>query len=260
MKEHPWLLVLGVVFLVALRPGAAQRVDLHVDLKQRVNAVYHLACLAGSIACTKDVFERFWKERLGWTEADEAALDLWRQTMMVVTNEAKPRPPAPLLPNTPRFHPAQAARTAVIVATIESVSMRDLRRRSHDVLSAENAARVKRAVDHFERRIRSWFRTTASRAVERRVGQVRQVARLNRLAETTARMAAFLQAELPDSNVYVHAIAGPEPQSKDFTATQFGNHFVVEVVDAVASPTPFRVVGVREPICSRAVIPMRSST
>jgi hypothetical protein len=47
-------------------------------------------------------------------------------------------------------------------------------------------------------------------------------------------MAAFLQAE-PDSNAYVHAIAGPEPQSKDFTATQFGNHFVVEIVDAATA-------------------------
>ena len=235
MKERPWLLVLGVVFLVALRPGAAQRVDLHVDLKERVNAVYHLACLAGSIACTKDVFERFWKERLGWTEADQAALDLWRQTMMAVTNEAKPRPPAPLLPNTPRFHPTQAARTAVIVAAIESVTTRDLRRRSHDVLNEESAARVKKAVDHFERRIRPWFRTTASRAVERRVGQVIQVARQSRFAETTAQMAAFLEAELPDSNAYVHAIAGPEPQSKDFSATQFGNHFVVEIVDAATA-------------------------
>lgn len=235
MKERPWLLVLGVVFLVVLRPGAAQRVDLHVDLKERVNAVYHLACLAGSITCTKDVFERFWKERLVWTEAEQAALDLWRKTMMEVTDAATARPPAPLLPNTPRFHPTQAARTAVIVATIESVSTRDLRRRSHDVLSAESAARVKRAVDHFERRIRSWFRTTATRAVERRVGQVKEIAQRGRFAETTAQMAAFLQAELPDSNVYVHAIAGPEPQSKDFTATQFGNHFVVEVVDAATA-------------------------
>src|SRR5688572_4714946 len=73
MKHRPWLFVLGVVFFVSLRPEAAQRVDLRVDLKERVNAVYHLACLAGSIACTTEVFERFWKQRLGWTEADEAA-------------------------------------------------------------------------------------------------------------------------------------------------------------------------------------------
>jgi hypothetical protein len=59
MNERPWLLVLGVAFLVALRPSAAPRVDLHVDLKERVNAVYHVACLAGTISCTTDAFERF---------------------------------------------------------------------------------------------------------------------------------------------------------------------------------------------------------
>ncbi len=197
--------------------------------------MYHLACLAGSITCTTDVFERFWKERVGWTDADQGALDLWRQTMTAVTSEARPRPPASLLPNAPRFHPTQVARIAVIVAAIESVSTRDLRRRSHDVLNEASAARVKKAVDHFERRIRPWFRTTASRAAERRVGQVVDVARRSRFAETTAQMAAFLEAELPDSNVYVHAIVGPEPQSKDFTATQFANHFVVEIVDAATA-------------------------
>jgi hypothetical protein len=54
-------LVFGIVFLVALPPTASPRVELHVDLKQRVNAVYHLACLAGTISCTTDAFERFWK-------------------------------------------------------------------------------------------------------------------------------------------------------------------------------------------------------
>jgi len=235
MNHRPWLFVLAVVFFLSLRPEAAQRVDLHVDLKERVNAVYHLACLAGSIACTTEVFERFWKQRLGWTEADQAALDLWRQTMTEVTNAAAARAPAPLLPNTPRFHPTQAARTAVIVATLEAISPRDLRRRSHDVLNAESAARAKRAVDHFERRIRSWFRSTATRAVERRVGQVKESARRSRFANTMAQMVAFVQAELPDANVYVHAIAGPEPHSKDFTATQLGNHLLVEVVDAATT-------------------------
>ena len=75
MKERGRLVLLGVVILVAVRPNAAPRVELHVDLKERVNAVYHLACLAGTISCTRDAFERFWKDRLGWTDADEAALE-----------------------------------------------------------------------------------------------------------------------------------------------------------------------------------------
>ena len=70
MNARPWLVVLGVALLVASRPNAAPRIELHVDLNERVNAVYHLACLARNISCSTDVFERFWK-RLGWTDADD---------------------------------------------------------------------------------------------------------------------------------------------------------------------------------------------
>ena len=235
MKERGWLLLLGVVILGALRPSAATRVELHVDLRERVNAVYHLACLAGTIDCTTDAFERFWKERLGWTGADQAALDLWRRTMTEVTSAAPARTPAPLLGNTPRFHPTQVARTAVIVAAIETASIDDLRRRSRGVLDAEAAAGVNRAVDHIERRIRPWFRTTGRRLVERRVGQIKDAAKRSRFADATARTAAFLQTELPDPSVYLHVIVGPEPKSTDSAATQLGNHFVVEVVDATTA-------------------------
>jgi hypothetical protein len=235
MKERGRFLLLGVVILVALRPSAAARVELHVDLKERVNAVYHLACLARTIGCTTDAFERFWKERLGWTDADQAALDLWRRTMTEVTNAAPARPPAPLLPNTARFHPSQVARTAVIVAAIETASIDDLRRRSRGVLDTGAAASVKQAIDHVERRIRSWFRTTGRPLVERRVGQIRDAAQRSRFTDATARTAMFLEAELPDPNVYLHVIAAPEPKSTDSAATLFGNHFVIEVVDATTA-------------------------
>ena len=57
MKERGRLVLLGVI-LAAVRPSAATRVELHVDLNERVSAVYHLACLAGTISCTRDAFER----------------------------------------------------------------------------------------------------------------------------------------------------------------------------------------------------------
>jgi hypothetical protein len=235
MKERGWFLLLGVVILVAPRPSAAARVELRVDLKERVNAVYHLGCLARTIGCTTDAFERFWKDRLGWTDADQAALELWRRTMTEVTNAAPARPPASLLPNTTRFHPTQVARTAVIVAAIETASIDDLRRRSNGVFDTQAAANVKRAVDHVERRIRSWFRTTGRRLVERRVGQINHAARRSRFADATARTATFLETELPNPNVYLHVIVGPDPKSTDSAATLFGNHLVVEVVESTTA-------------------------
>ena len=236
MNTRLWLLVLGLALLVASRPNAAPRIELHVDLNERVNAVYHLACLARNISCSADAFERFWKVRLGWTDTDEAALDLWRRTITEVSSAAAPdRPPSPLLPNTPRFHPTQVARTAVIVAAIESASVDDLRRRAGGVLNTQSAAGVKGAVDHIERRIRSWFRTTGRRLVEHRVGQVKDAARRRRFVDATTQMATFLETELSDPNVYLHVIVGPEPQSTDSAATQLGRHFVIEVVEATTA-------------------------
>src|ERR1700716_535373 len=53
------------ILLMAVRPaGAPLDMRLHVDASLRTNAVYHLACLGGSISCSRDIFERFWKDRL----------------------------------------------------------------------------------------------------------------------------------------------------------------------------------------------------
>jgi hypothetical protein len=45
--------------LVAVRlAGAPLDMRLHIDASLRTNAVYHLSCLAGSISCSREIFER----------------------------------------------------------------------------------------------------------------------------------------------------------------------------------------------------------
>ena len=230
MGRVPATLVLLV--LATTHAFAAAPVRLHVDANDRVNAVYHLACLAGSIACTKEHFERFWKGDLRWKAADQAALETWLDVMKRVTEQAPPRPPAPLLPNTPRFHPGQAAREKILAAAVESDSPRGLVERSGGILTLETAARLESAIDHVERRIRPFWRSASGRdAIKDRVRQLEQAADRSRFAEMADRMATFLEAELPGPDVYVHAIAPPDRRAKDYTATVFGNHFVLEAVD-----------------------------
>jgi hypothetical protein len=162
MGRVPATFVLLVLATNAFAAGPVQ-VRLHVDASDRVNAVYHLACLAGSIACTKDNFERFWKGDLGWTAADQVALEAWRAVMKDVTEHAPPRQPATLLPNTRRFHPGQAAREKVLAAAVESDSSRRLVERSGGILTMVTADRIESAIDHVERRIRSWWRSSNGR-------------------------------------------------------------------------------------------------
>jgi hypothetical protein len=218
--------------LLAVSPAAAvQDLRVQADLDLRVNAVYHVACLSESISCTRETFDRFWKSRLSWSETDQTAVDAWRRVMAVVTAAAPPRAAAPLLPNTPRFHPSQAARTAVIVAAIETSSAADLQAKSQGLLSRDDAAELDRIVDHFEQRLGQWFTMAGGIAAQRRVQSLENTVRSRSFADSLERMAAFLQAKLPAPDLHVHVIPGPEPASDESAATQLGSHLLVEAVN-----------------------------
>jgi len=216
---------------------ATPTLQLRTDASRRVNAVYHLACLASSISCTRQVFERFWHGELGWTPADQAALDEWRHVMADVADRAPPRSGAPLLLNTPAFHPAQASRGLVFVAAVESRSARELHERSRGILSAQAASRLAATIDHFEHRVEPWWRSDSlrRRAVDERLGRVADHARRSGMLRVMAEVAAFLEAEAADSVLYLHAIIPPEPSSEEYSATQSGSHFFVEAVDVATT-------------------------
>jgi hypothetical protein len=74
----------------------------HCDASESANAVYHLACLAGNIPCTKPVFERFWRDKLQLKAADQSEFDAWTAIMTKVANAAPPPKPAPYIGNTAR--------------------------------------------------------------------------------------------------------------------------------------------------------------
>ena len=234
MRRLPLALkMLLPAMLLAASPAAApvQALRMHADLSLRVNAVYHAACLSESIACSRELFDRFWKSRLSWSQADQAAIATWRRVMASVTAAAPPRAAAPFLPNTPRFHPAQAARTGVIVALIEATSAADLQAKSQAILSQEDAAELGRIVGHFEQRLKEWFSLARGFDVPRRIQSLESTVRSRSFASSLERMAAFLQSTLPAQDLYVHVIAGPEPSSEESSATQLGSHLLVEAVN-----------------------------
>jgi len=56
------------------------------------------------------------------------------------------------------------------------------------------------------------------------------------MMEALGRMAQFLESAPPSHDAYVHAIAAPEPESKDYTATAILNHLPIEAVAAASDP------------------------
>jgi hypothetical protein len=229
-RSRPLLTVVTVYFL-AFGAEAQERIVLHVDIDERVNAVYHLACLAGAMVCTKSVFDRFWNERMAWTDEDQAALDVWRHAMADVTATAPQRPAAPMLPNTMRFHPGQAAREGLIAAAMESASARELATKSAGVVSLADAERLEAAVAHFVRRLNPWLESAIDANLRARVEEAKGAAERSGFPETMAQMTMFLESELDDPDVYLHVIVPPEPESEDSMAATLRRHLVIEAVN-----------------------------
>jgi hypothetical protein len=56
------------------------------------------------------------------------------------------------------------------------------------------------------------------------------------MMQALGRMAQFLESAPPSRDAYVHAIAAPEPESKNSTATAILNHLPIEAVAAANDP------------------------
>ena len=229
---RPILPLVGVLAVLQCSSSHAQSDTLHLRARVsgRVNAVYHLACLAGSLTCSRSIFEQWWKTGLGWTATDESAIDDWRQTLKAVSDSAPPRPAAPMLLNAPQFHPSNVARELVLTAAIESPTSEAFSWRTRTVLSRPQADRLIGSIDHIERRLKASRDDTAT--IERRLRRVQETAGRMQMPAMAAAMAAFFEAKLPSSDIYIDAVIPPDPKSSAYSATQIGGHLVVEMVDS----------------------------
>jgi hypothetical protein len=232
--------------LIAVRPaGAPLDMRLHIDASLRTNAVYHLACLGGSISCSRDIFERFWKDRLHESVDDRQAVTTWQRLLAKAVEAAPEMEPSPILINATPLHPDGLARRQVIAGLMETQSAAALQRHTPGLSRAETRELIA-LVDRVERRLRPWWRAEGERSAKGRIRGVTDTARRNHMMEALGRMAQFLESAPPSRDAYVHAIAPPEPESKDYTATAILNHLPIEAVAATGDPNEIVEAAVHE--------------
>lgn len=227
--------VLAILLMAVRSAGAPLDMQLHIDASLRTNAVYHLACLAGSISCSRDIFERFWKDRLHESIDDRQTVAAWQRLLASAGERAPEMKPSPLLINAIPMHPDGLMRRQVMAGLIETRSTANLQRRA-PVLSRVEASELIGLVDRVERRLRPWWLAEGERSAKARIQGVADTARRNHMMQVLGRMAQFLESEPPSRDAYVHAIAPPEPESKDYNATAILNHLPIEAVDAASDP------------------------
>jgi hypothetical protein len=223
------------VLAAASATTPAAPIKFHCDASESANAVYHLACLGDQLPCTKDAFERFWHDTLQWTPADQRELDAWIEGLKKVGGAVGPPEAAPYVGNYRSFFPDVDARLQIIQVAIESTSLSEFQHRTQRWLSSDDAARFQQAMAHFRGRLRFWWRKSGREAVQARVRRAEKNLRSAATAALAGEVAAFVEAESPASDVYVHIIPGPEPKSDAASGTFISNHCFVEVTDAITA-------------------------
>jgi hypothetical protein len=227
-------LALSLALIVASAAAPAASLKFHCDAAESANAVYHVACLAGHIPCTQDVFERFWHDTLQWTAADQRELDAWTTGLKKVENAAGPPRAAPDVGNYRSFFPELDARLRILHAALESRSASDFGRRTKQWLGANEAARLHDTIEYFRRRLQPWWESTGHTIETTRVRRVEKTLRSDKMVALAHRVSAFVEADAPASDVYVHLIPSPEARFDVATGTFVVNHLFVEVTDAAA--------------------------
>lgn len=223
------------MFLLALL--ALAPLQFHVDAPEYVNAVYNVGCLAERIACTKQVYLKFWSETLKTTREDSAKLDEFRTIFGQLEGSAGKIQPAPFLPNYRSDFPGSWIRVRLMAALLESKSPPEARRRAAAIASPRQADRLSKILEHFEKRLHPWWVATGKGIAQRGVkGVERQMAQLG-LPRLAGEVAAFFELRDTARDLYLHAVPSPDYAGKEASAYPTLNHFCVELTEEINMDT-----------------------
>jgi hypothetical protein len=208
----------------------------HTDAGEFANVVYNVACLTHQISCTTEKYERFWKEELDWSPADQRELVRWQTIVADGERRAPAATSAPLLPNYLSYYPGLRFRQSIIATALDTDSAGEFRRRAGRVVSAADARALASALSHFQQRLHPWW----ERVGRARVRPVRDVERALTPArkELARRAAAFVHAPPDLTDVFMHVVPSPDVSNDEATGTAVRNHFFMELVppDTVKEP------------------------
>ncbi|MEO8660574.1 MAG: hypothetical protein ABI693_19040 [Bryobacteraceae bacterium] len=204
----------------------------HYDVSEFVNAVYHVSCLTGRIACSSSVYGRFWNESMQSTREDGADFDKWSEIFSRAENAAGGAASAPLLPNYLSFFPALRVRQSLIDAALRGGSPDGFRTLAEPIVGVADAAAVAEVTRHVTARLHPWFVENAP-STERRLKELEARVRGNGSAEIMGRVAKFVKAKFPGNDVWVHLLPSPAPKQTEATGTALRNHSFIELTESM---------------------------
>jgi hypothetical protein len=220
-----------VIFPLALL-AIAPTFHFQVDAAEFPNAVYHLGCLSNRTPCTKSEVEKFWHTDLHWTADDQHHLDTWTKTLDAIAARQPQPQEIPFLPNTPSYFPEMTAVRRILTAGLDSRSPADFRKRAATLASPTEIAAIAAALQHFERRLRPWWKSQGARYAAALRRPLQAVLDAPGVSAEADRIARFMESEITRREFHIDLIPRNEPKSDAAIATPVGNHLILEVTDA----------------------------
>jgi hypothetical protein len=207
----------------------------HVDAAEFPSVVYHVSCLSDKTPCTKPEIEKFWHDDLKWTDLDQRQLDAWNAALdAVAARQSKPLE-SPFLPNYASYYPGLAAVRRIIAAGLDSRSPAEFRKRAATLAPANEIVQLSNALEHFQRRLRPWWKSHGKRYAARRK-PIQSLLNAPEVAAVADRIARFMESEMTSREFRVDLIPRNNPRSDAASATFVGNHLLLELIDAMKKP------------------------
>ena len=203
---------------------------IHADASERANAVYSVLCLAQQVPCTRQKYDRLWKDELRWSPEDQMQLDRWVSIVQAAEKRSPPPPAAPLLANYLSFFPALRQRQSITSAALDAKSVSAFQTRVSRLVPADEARTLAGALRHFQARLHPWWERVGRHRVPRIGALDRQFPPAVR--SLLRQVASFVHADAGMKDVYMHVVPSPDVTNDDASATVVRNHFVFELVPA----------------------------
>ena len=189
------------------------------------NAFYHVACLAGQIDCSRERFERFWREEFQWDNQDEEALAAVESVMKRLDDAAPDPEAAPVPPNFTGYYPGYRARYSVLDSILASGSVPAIVNAIAESIGTADAQRLRAAFGHFEARLRPWWKDRDPDSVAKYGRGVAARMQSAGLVDLAGQMAGFLEGRV--ARAWLHAVIAPYG-GKGKRATIMGGHLFIE--------------------------------
>jgi hypothetical protein len=238
----PLLVVLAVLpvpaFAVTVTRGDW---SLSLDGSETANLAYQLDCMSDSGSrCSRDAFRALWKDQLGWTGADEVALQRWHELHARYARSFRldePRGSRPYMSMTSVLDVSGKLRTVFLQAPTRAALDHDLRL----LVTPSDADALLGVLDGFAPRFHPWFARSAERHLAEFAARFARLLRERGLMDHVVGAAHLYGVPAGRHAVHVHLIAHPLAKAHT-NGEQLEDHAVVECLAGEAPEERIDVV------------------